>query len=230
MKKLILPALVMALASPICAQTTMTPELLWQIARISDEKVSPDGSTVLFGITTYDLKENKGSRDLYAVRMPSANPKGKELLKGGGGPLRLTNTAESEQNARWRPDGKKIGYLSPVSGSMQLWEMNPDGTGALQVSEIEGGLSNFDYAPDGIHISYSQDVKLDQTVNDLYPDLPKANARIIDDLMYRHWSEWHDYAYSHVFYARNEGGKIVGPTDIMRGERYRQSDEPARRQ
>jgi dipeptidyl aminopeptidase/acylaminoacyl peptidase len=221
MKKHILTCLMLATAfvSAIKAQTLLSPELLWKITRISDERVSPDGTTILFGATDYVLSENKGYRDLYLVRMPTPNPKGKEVVKSGA-VQRITQTPENEQNARWRPDGKKIGYLSSKSGSMQLWEMNPDGSGATQRSNIEGGISNFDYAPDGRHFSFSQDVKLDNTVQDLYPDLPKANARIIDDLMYRHWSDWHDFAYSHVFFAKLDTGISTQATDIMTGERF----------
>jgi dipeptidyl aminopeptidase/acylaminoacyl peptidase len=219
MKRLLFPIFSAALALGAQAQTRVTPELLWQIARISDDRVSPDGVSVVFGVTQYDLAANRGNRDLYVMRLPSLNPKGKEALKMGS-PIRLTNTPEGEQNARWRPDGKRIGFLSAKSGSMQLWEVNPDGSGLAQISEFEGGVANFDYSPDGKHISFTQDVKLDQTVADVYPDLPKADARIIDDLLYRHWDSWHDFAYSHVFYADYQDGKVSNPVDIMAGERF----------
>ncbi|MEO1589432.1 MAG: peptidase S9, partial [Bacteroidota bacterium] len=73
--------------------------------------------------------------------------------------------------------------------------MNPDGSDKRQVSQIEGGINGFSYAPTADRILFIKDVKLDGTANDMYPDLPKADARIIDDLMYRHWNQWHDYSY-----------------------------------
>ncbi|MFH0864787.1 MAG: prolyl oligopeptidase family serine peptidase, partial [Bacteroidota bacterium] len=76
-------------------------------------------------------------------------------------------------------------------------------------------------APDMKHILFIKDVKLDSTVNDLYPDLPKADAMLFDDLMYRHWNSWTDYAYSHVFFAAYDTlGKIGTATDIMLNEKY----------
>ena len=87
----------------------------------------------------------------------------------------------------WRPDGKKIGYLSSASGSAQLWEINPDGSSPKQISNIEGGISGFDYSPDQSKIYYLKSVKLDKDIHDLFPDLPKANARLETDIMYRHW-------------------------------------------
>ncbi len=214
-------AVVLTLAPTLTlfAQTRLTPELLWKMGRISEEDISPDGSTVMFGVTYYDLAANKGNRDIWTLRLKLPGDKGKNAIKAGT-MTQITQTPESEYNAVWRPDGLKIGYLSAKSGEMQLWEINPDGTGPAQVSTVEGGISNFAYSPDGKHVSFTCDVKLDQTVNELYPDLPLAKARLTDDLMYRHWNAWHDFSYSHVFIAPYENGKVGDPLDIMAGERF----------
>jgi dipeptidyl aminopeptidase/acylaminoacyl peptidase len=193
----------------VFAQQTMTPEKLWQLNRISDQQVSPDGKMVLYGVTSYELSTNRGHRTLNIVPVQ------------GGEVVALTQITGSAHNARWRPDGKKIGFLSSMSGNMQLWEINPDGTGLTQVSNYDFGISNFAYSPTMQHISFTTNVKLDQTVNELHPDLPLAEARIIDDLMYRHWDQWHDYHYSHVFIDGYKDGKPEGkPMDLMPGERY----------
>lgn len=200
------------------AQDRLTPELLWKIGRISDEQVSPDGQYVLFGMSKYELSENKGNRNLYIINL-GAGSKGKAALKSGV-TRQLTDMEGSEFSARWRPDGKAIGFLSASSGSVQLWEINPDGSNLHQVSDIDGGIANFAYSPKGDMVSFTMDVKMDKTVNELYPDLPEANARLIDDLMYRHWNAWHDYAYSHVFVASYFAGKIGEKRDIMENEPY----------
>lgn len=205
-----LAALWMLIFLPLSAQEgRLTPEKLWEMGRVSMDDISPDGKTVVFGITRYNLEENKGNRDLYTV--PAT----------GGEIRKITSMERSEVQARWRPDGKKIGFLSSESGSMQLWEMSPDGSAKKQITKVEGGISGFLYAPTGDKILYTRDVKIDQTVNELYPDLPHAKARIIDDLMYRHWTQWHDYAYSHIFVVDYDEGEITGdPVDIMAGEPY----------
>ena len=51
--------------------------------------------------------------------------------------MNITNTESGEYSAVWRPDGKKIGFLSTESGKLQLWEMNPDGSDRKQISDIE---------------------------------------------------------------------------------------------
>ncbi|HHG86412.1 MAG TPA: S9 family peptidase [Bacteroidetes bacterium] len=219
MKKIFLILLLVLPFLPVSAQETLSPELLWKIRRVSDPQVSPDGKSVLFGVSAYDLSLNKGNRDLYIVDLPSANGKGKSTITAGR-PRRLTQTDGGEYNARWRPDGQKIGFLRSTENGLQLFEMNADGSDEKIVTRYEGGLSNFAYSPDGKYISFTRDIKMDATVNELYKDLPKANARIIDDLMYRHWNAWHDFAYSHVFYAPYTNGQAGEAKDIMSGQAF----------
>lgn len=187
-------------------ENVYTPELLWKLGRVSEAVVSPDGKQILFGVTYYDVNENKGNRDLYVMPLT------------GGDYKRLTTTAISEYSAIWRPDGKKIGYLAPVDGEMQIWEMNPDGTDNKQISHIEGGIDGFKYAPKQNLILYTKMVKLDKDVHDIHPDLPKANALITENLMYRHWNAWTDYSYSHIFIA--DYPAFSNTIDIMQGELF----------
>ncbi len=192
----------------------MTPEALWSFGRIGGIHVSPDNSTILFRTTFYDKEKNRGNGELFVIPAD------------GGEMKNITSTETTEFNARWRPDGEKIGYLSSQSGSTQLWEMNPDGTGKTQISDIEGGINGFEYAPNQEKILYIKEVKLDESVHDIHPDLPEANARIETDLMYRHWDEWHDYRYSHIFTADYNGSEISNSFDIMEGEKYHSPLEP----
>ncbi len=194
--------------TPQLESDIMTPEVLWSFGRLGSAQLSPDGETVLYTVTYYNIEENKSYRDIYTI--PAS----------GGEAKNITNTPVNEANAIWRPDGKKIGYLSAVSGSAQLWEMNPDGSGAKQISDIEGGISGFQYSPDQSKIYYLKSVKLDDDIHDLFPDLPKANARLENDIMYRHWDTWHDYTYNHIFVADYSKGKITGGVDILEGERF----------
>ena len=186
----------------------MTPEILWSFGRISNVEVSPDNSTVLYAVRYYDIEKNKSQNDFYIVPVT------------GGTPIKITNSTDGKFSAKWRPDGKRIGFLSTKSGSVQLWEMNPDGTALKQITDIDGGINEFKYAPDGKKILFTKDVKLDNDIHDLFPDLPLSNARLETDLMYRHWDNWHDYSYSHIFYADYNDGTVGILTDIMEGERY----------
>ncbi len=198
----------------ITSDGIMTPEVLWSLGRVSDIQISPDGSKILFGISKYSVKENKGDRNLYIMDIDGTNLK------------QITNFKGSEYNGVWRPDGKMIGFLSHKSGSTQIWEMNIDGSNLKQSSNIKGGITAFKYSPKGDKILYTADVKVDNNIHDIYPDLPKANAKIYDELMYRHWDHWADEFYSHVFVTDYKNGSISNGNDLMKGERYNAPREP----
>ncbi len=185
----------------------MTPEVLWSFGRLSDPQVAPDGNRIVYGVTYYSIDQNKGNRDLYAVDADGSNYQ------------RLTKTAKGEHNASWRPDGKKIGFITTESGSAQLWEMNPDGSGRKQISNISGGITAFKYAPDQSKILYTKEVPIDNKFKELYKGLPKATGMLFDDLMYRHWDTWVE-SYSHVFVADYDGNSVSNSIDIMKGEEW----------
>lgn len=187
---------------------TMIPETLWEFARVGDVQVSPDGSQLLFAITNYDVDKNSGLRDLYVMPVE------------GGQPRNITNSSVSESSAVWRPDGKKIGFIRSTDIGMQLWEMEPDGSNPTQVSFISGGITGFGYAPGMNNIYFTKRVKVGENLHDMYPDLPKANAYLYDDLMYRHWDHWTDNSYSHVFVAPYKDGSIGRYIDIMENQPF----------
>lgn len=206
MKKVLLLFFTVATLSGI-AQNRMTPELLWKLKRVGNIQVSPDYTKVLFNLKSYNLAKNSGSSDLYLYDMD------KEEI------TQLTKTPEGEYDAQWRPDGQKIGFLANGQSGMDIFEINLDGTGKKQVSRTPGDINGFKYFPDGKKILFIKDVKMNKVNSTEYErDLPKSNARVIDDLMYRHWSEWEDGFRSHIFFGVIQDGKMQGKgVDIMKG-------------
>lgn len=184
----------------------LSPEILWKFGRVSGTVVSPDGNQAAYNVTRYDAGTNKSIVDIWLIDLSTGNTK------------RITDGKARYNSPRWNPVEEKIGYLSDASGTMQIWEMNYDGSGNKQVSSVNGGLNSFAYSPDGKHILFTMDVKLDKTPADIYPDLPLADVKIIEDLMYRHWNDWSDYKYSHIFFASFDKGVMGTATDIMKDE------------
>lgn len=193
---------------PTLSSDIMTPEVLWSFGRLGDVRVSPSGEKILYGVSYFSIDQNRSNRELFLIN------------SDGSGKIQLTETPQNEYNAIWHPDGEKIVYLSSASGEVQAWEMNGDGSGKVQISEIEGGINSLAFSPGGSRVLFTKDVKIDKSTSDIYPDLPKSDARIITDLMYRHWDTWEDGAYSHIFIADFDGKKISGAKDIMPGEPY----------
>ncbi len=184
------------------SKAVLTPEILWKFGRLGSMQLSPDGKEVLYTVSRYDVKTNKNISDIFKVSTI------------GGNAIRLTDGKGKYYSPKWFPTGEKIGYLS----GGQLWEMDPAGNGKKQVSSIENGINSYIWSPDGSMIMLTIDVKLDETPQEIYPDLPNTNVRIINELMYRHWNAWHDYKYSHVFIADYSTTGIGEAKDIMKDE------------
>ncbi|MCD6347748.1 MAG: S9 family peptidase [Bacteroidales bacterium] len=187
----------------------MTPEVLWSFGRLGEVSLSPDLTTLLYSITFYNIDENRSYKDLYVQAAT------------GGDRTAITNTADNEYNAAWRPDGKRIAFQK----AGKLFEMNPDGTAVKEVSGLDDAIDGFAYSPDMKHMLFIREVKIEPNIHDIYPDLPKANARIIDDLMYRHWDTWVD-TYTHIFVASYDKGQLSDIKDIMIDEPWESPMKP----
>ncbi len=184
----------------------LTPEILWKYGRIGSIVLSPDGATVLYTVTHYDLATEARTTNIYS------------LASSGGTPVQLTTDGGS--GPQWTDNGSAIAYLA----GGKIMTMKPDGTAKREIT----GLQDFEilsFSPAGDMVYFTRRIKLDQTANEKY-DLPNAKVRIIDDLMYRHWNYWHDYSYSHLFTASFDGETISGEKDIMQGQRFDTPDAP----
>lgn len=219
MKKSIIFLFLALFGLSVFGQKRLTPELLWELDRVGAPVASPDGSMIAFTISDYTLKDNRGRTDIYIM---SAT---------GGEPKKLTGLLESScWEPEWQPNGKRLSYLTIAAGEGQIFDVdvnNPEDF--RQITNFEGGISGFHYAKNGKRIVFSAKVKLDQTTQDIYPDLPYADGRVINDLMYRHWDNWDDYSYSHIFYVNLDplAGQPMGePVDLMRSERFDSPLEP----
>ncbi len=184
----------------------LTPEILWKFGRLGSFTLSPDGKTVLYTVTRYDLPTEARMTNIYSVAVSGGDPV--QLTKGGG------------SSPQWFNKGENIAF---VSGG-KLMTMKPDGSDVSQV-EGPGDFEIFNISPDGSAIYFTRRVKLDQTANEKH-NMPKANVRIIDDLMYRHWNYWHDYSYSHIFVASFNGKSVSGEKDIMEGQKFESPTSP----
>lgn len=189
----------------------LTPEVLWSFGAVGAPAVSPDGQTALFSISYANIQEDRQTTEIYSI--PT----------GGGAATRVTDGAgKSSSDATFLPDGRIAFLRADEAGISHLFIADADGRNAQKITSANAdlGIDAFLFAPDGKHVALVRCVKLDKDIHDLYPDLPKANARIETDLMYRHWNQWADGAYSHIFLAELNGGALTNEVDIMEGERF----------
>lgn len=183
-------------------------DALEALGRVSEPRVSPDGKRVLFGVSYESVPQNKSNRDLYVMNID------------GTGVTRITKTAQSENSAVWIDNGTRIAFVYAEKGtSPQLWVMNADGTERHAATNIEGGIEGFLFSPDQSKVVLISTVKYNRTAADIYPDLPKATGRVIDDLMYKHWDTWVTEI-PHPFIGSFDGQTVTDLKDIMEGEPY----------
>lgn len=180
-------------------------DALEALGRVSSVKVSPDTKKVLFGISYESVEKNKSNTDLYTMDADGSNLE------------RITKTASSEGNFVWINQGKQIAFTYPANGVMQVWVMNADGSARKQITEVENGVQGFLFSPDEKHLLLIGTVKYSRDAKDVYPDLPDATGRVIDDLMYKHWDEWVTEI-PHPFIGEFDGSKVTDIYDIMGDE------------
>lgn len=201
MKRIILAALIW-LAGAGAFAARMTPEKLAEVGRLGEFKVSPNGAYVVYTVGRPDLKDNGSGSSLFIQDV------------SGGPARRIDVAAKSVGNVEWSGDGKSIYYTTGDNDSV-IFYIDVEGKKIKKIATRKGGIANF--VPGAGIFAFTADVKLDSSLRDLNPDLPKLTAMAYDELPVRHWDHWIDESYSHVFIQRDGDEKAL---DIMPGERY----------
>ncbi len=190
----------------------MTPEVLLAFGRLSDPQLSPDGKTILYGVSYISVEENRSCRNLYLVE------------KDGSSPRQLTREGKSISCARWIDGGKGIAYIQ----GGQIWKATVRGLSGnspklvkkVKLSNVPEGISEFKLSPDGTKVMYVSTIHSNvQTPSDSDPKLDKASAYATEDLMYRHWDHWVTEL-PHTYIADfREGITRESSTDILAAEK-----------
>jgi dipeptidyl aminopeptidase/acylaminoacyl peptidase len=172
---------------------------LLSLQRVSDPRISPDGSLVAYTVSTPDREANRLARNIWIVPM------------SGGEPRQLT-TSGKDGSTRWSPDGKRLAFLSTRAGAQQIYVIALVGGEASQLSSLSGGADNIVWSADGTRLAFTSrvfpDCKDDEcnATRVKRQDESKAKARAYDRLLYRHWAEWSDGRRGHLFVVPIAGG------------------------
>lgn len=199
------------------AQNVMTPELLWDLKRVGGIEVSPvDSKLVLYSQREYNLKDNNSTTDYYILNIESKVS------------TKVPNLNKTARNVIWRPDGQKLGLIMNKGQGIGIYEIKPDGSELKKISNLDSRIGEFKYSPDGKRVMFTNNVKLDKFHSkELAVDLQASNAKVYDNLMYRHWSDYADGSYTHLFFTVIDNGHIAGRgIDIMPNEKYDVSLKP----
>jgi dipeptidyl aminopeptidase/acylaminoacyl peptidase len=188
MRKLAL-FLTLALAS-LAAARTMTYEDLAAMQRIGAPALSPDGKWIAYTVTTTDLPKNVRTNAVWLMR---ADGTGGREIADGDSPV-------------WSPDGKTLAYGS--GGQIALYDVAS--AKSRKLPDLVGGASTMKWLPDGSGLLVVSDVEI-PGLNNMPSTVSKA--RIVDNLLFRHWNAWVGPTRTHVLYVPLNGN----PRDLTPG-------------
>lgn len=182
----------------------LTPEVLWKMSRAGSSSLSPDGATLLYTVTDYNVAENRGVTRILVQDVETKSARA------------LTDTASNNTDPKWSVDGRTIYFLSDRSGTQQLWRMDAAGNNVHQLTRFDKDVEGYGISPRGDKAWYVQSVHVaDRRSSDVHPDMDKSKARIYDDLMARHWDYWDEGDYRHLFVADFDGNEVKNGVDIV---------------
>ena len=159
--------------------------------RISDPRVSPDGTRVAFAVRVTDLAANRGRTDLWLAAIDGAWAR------------RLTTHEAADTQPRWSRDGKALYFVSTRSGSSQVHRLNLDGGEPEVVTRLPLDVDALEVAPDG-RLLLAMAVLPGKTPDETKAALDarekaKTSGLVYDRLFVRHWDTWKDGTRNHLF-------------------------------
>ncbi|MBA3454627.1 MAG: S9 family peptidase [Deltaproteobacteria bacterium] len=200
----------LAITTPAAAKGLTIDDML-AMQRVGSPVVSPDGKSVAFSVRDTDYEANRGRFDIWVATVDGATTR------------RLTTHAENDTDPQWSPDGKSLFFMSSRSGSSQVWRISLGGGEAEQITKLGTDINGYDLFPDGKRLVLAIDVwpgaksLADSIKHDDDKAKSKVKARVYEQLLFRHWDQWEDGKYSHLFVwtPPELGGKANDARDLM---------------
>ena len=182
----IVAAFLALLSSAAIAKVTLSPERLWELKRISDPSISPDGKTALFNVKYWRDTDEHFQSEIWSVDIEN----GQETLYLQG---------PFVSHARFSPDGKSIAYLSRSTKEekLQIFLQSRSGSKAVQLTDVPDGISSFKWYPNSDKIMFSTNVKRGLSLDDYktFKETKKGSkvtAQVYEKPFVRYWDRWLD--------------------------------------
>jgi dipeptidyl aminopeptidase/acylaminoacyl peptidase len=191
--KLTFATLLIAAAASTASAKGLTVDDMLAMQRVGAPVVSPDNKWVAFAVRDTDLDANRGRFDIWMVGVDGNNLR------------RLTSHPDNDTDPTWSADGKYVYFASSRSGSSQVWRIAVAGGEAEQVTKVDADVGGFKLFPDGkrmilaIEVWPTAKTIADSNKLDEAKAKAKSKARVYDQLLFRHWDQWEDGKYSHLF-------------------------------
>ncbi len=190
--------MIFSFSGNLIASNSISFEDFFTVDRLGSPVVSTDGKHIAFTVKRANISENSYSTQIW-------------LMDSNGSNIRqFTSQTFSSTNPVFSNDNQSVYFLTNRSGNTQIWKKSLSGGEAIQVTDIYGDLGGFTFAPSNDQMVVVRKVPPDCVTEDCIKDASEAKeksnvrARVIDHLMYRHWNEWLEGKYSHLFLVSAE--------------------------
>ena len=151
----------------------LTPEGLWAMGRIGSVKTDIETGFLAYTVSYYSVEEN---RSTTWIRL--CNP----FSENGG--LEVYDEFVGSEPA-WFGGSGTLAYMK---GGQLFLRRDKEDVKVEGANDIDGFL----LSPMRDKVILIREVKRSdmRQTKDIYPDLPLASGRVVEDLMYKHWDEW----------------------------------------
>jgi dipeptidyl aminopeptidase/acylaminoacyl peptidase len=181
---------------------------MWSLVRLGDTDISPDGRLAVVTVTQFDVKENKGSTDLWL------------FSTDGRASRRLTSDKASDSSPRFSPDGSLIAFVSKRGDDEQgqIYVIPVDGGEAQRLTDVPTGANAPKWFPDGRKIAFASSIWIDlvrwedQAKRLKERDKSKMSAQVWDRAPISYWDRFLDDREPHLFSIEITGGEPIAIT------------------
>ncbi|MEZ9370555.1 prolyl oligopeptidase family serine peptidase [Shewanella sp. 10N.286.51.B2] len=220
---IVLLCMFMPIATAFAEQTkTLSVDVLWQLSRIGNPTISPNGDYIIAPVTNYDVPEDKGSTQLWLFD------------KEGNSQRPITAQGLRVSEPTFSPDSNTLAFISKrdkdEAGQVYLLPMNSPGE-AQRLTEVPSGAYGIKWV--GEHIYFISSVfpgkNWDQVAEQLKADKDdKVSAHQWNALPYSSFDHWLDEdREAHVFRIPAKGGDIEPITQPLNKQLPRSSQSAA---
>ena len=195
----------------LTAQTKKNFEALdvFQLEYANDPQISPDGNTIVYRRTGFDIMKDGAKGDLWL------------LSSDGSTDEKLTSRAINESRGRWSPSGDRIAFVSKGDHGSEIYVYWMVSGALAKLTQLENSPSSISWSPNGETIAFTMKVNTKAPVIAKMPAKPKdakwAKAPRITDRL-KHEADGSGYlkpGFTHIFTIPSEGGS---PRQITSGD------------